>query len=141
MRLLALVIDDSLTMRKILETCLGREGYEVKSFEDGVEALRWLDSEQARPPALIFVDLGLPRLDGYEVLRRLKGRAVLTRSILVVLSKREGVLDRLKARLAGAHVYLTKPCRTSAILSLVQTALTPSLPMNTSILSTQGGSR
>lgn len=141
MKLLVLVIDDSLTMRKILETCLGREGYKVKSFADGIEALHWLGSKQARPPALIFVDLGLPRLDGYEVLRQLKGRVVVTSSILVVLSKREGVLDRLKARLAGAHAYLSKPCPTSAILSLVQTALAPSLSMNTSIPSPQGGSR
>ena len=58
MVLFVMVIDDSLVIRKILETCLHRAGYEVKSFEDGVQALLWLKSSEARTPALIFVDLG-----------------------------------------------------------------------------------
>lgn len=118
-----MVIDDSLTICTILETCLSRVGYDVKSFPDGLEALRWLNTGEARLPDLIFVDLGLPTLDGYEVIRLLKARAALTRTVLVILSGRDGMLDRLKGRLAGAHVYLTKPFKRQVILSVVQTHL------------------
>jgi len=58
------VIDDSLTVRKILETCLRRAGYEVESFPDGVEALRWLTKPGSCIPALVLVDLGLPTHPG-----------------------------------------------------------------------------
>lgn len=67
-----MVIDDSLVIRKILETCLHRAGYEVKSFPDGVEALCWLNTSEARIPDLVVVDLGLPKLDGYQVIQLIK---------------------------------------------------------------------
>ncbi len=117
------VIDDSLTVRKILETCLRRAGYEVKSFPDGVEALRWFTKPEACVPALVLVDLGLPRLDGYDVIRLLKARPGFEQTVLVILSRRDGVLDRIKGRLAGAHAYVTKPFRTQTIIALVQTHL------------------
>src|SRR5713226_6696853 len=123
MQQLVMVIDDALVVRTILDTCLHRAGYEVKSFEDGVQALLWLNTAQARPPDLIFVDLGLPKLDGYEVIRLLKAKTALEHTILVILSRRDGVLDRLKGRLVGAHAYLTKPFTTHTILMVVQTYL------------------
>ncbi len=68
MNQLVMVIDDSLVIRKIVETCLHRAGYEVKSFPDGVEALCWLNTTEACIPDLVIVDLGLPKLDGYQVM-------------------------------------------------------------------------
>ncbi len=123
MQQLVMVIDDALVVRTILETCLRRAGYGVKSFEDGVQALLWLNTAQARTPDLIFVDLGLPKLDGYEVIRLLKARPVLQHTVLVILSQRDGVLDRLKGRLIGAHAYLTKPFKTEQILAVVRAHL------------------
>src|SRR5712692_12115109 len=120
---LVMLIDDSPTICKILETCLHRAGYEVNSFPDGVQALLWLNSSEARTPELIFVDLGLPKLDGYEVIRLLKARPALEHTILVILSRRDGVLDHLKGRLVGAHAYLTKPFKTQQILAVVQAKL------------------
>ena len=120
MAVFVMVIDDSMVIRKILQTCLRRAGYEVKSFEDGVQALLWLNTAEACTPELIFVDLGLPKLDGYEVIRHLKARPALEHTILVILSRRDGVLDRLKGRLVGAHAYLTKPFKTQQILAVVQ---------------------
>ncbi len=117
------VIDDSLTVRKILETCLRWAGYEVKSFPDGVEALRWLTKPEACIPALVLVDLGLPKLDGYDVIRHLKARSGFEQTVLVIISRRDGVLDRIKGRLAGAHAYVTKPFRTQTIIALVQAHL------------------
>jgi DNA-binding response OmpR family regulator len=115
-----MVIDDSLVIRIILETCLHRAGHEVRSFEDGVQALLWLNTTEARIPNLIFVDLGLPKMDGYEVIRLLKARPALEHTILVILSRRDGILDHLKGRLVGAHAYLTKPFKTQEILAVVQ---------------------
>src|SRR5579859_3502058 len=116
-----MVIDDSPTICKILETCLHRAGYEVKSFEDGVEALRWLNSADANTPDFIFVDLGLPKLDGYEVIRLLKAKPALEHTTLVILSRRDGILDRLKGRWVGAQAYPTKPFKTQEILAFGQT--------------------
>ena len=115
-----MVIDDALVVRAILNTCLRRVGYEVKCFEDGLQALGWLNTAGARVPDLIFVDLGLPRLDGYEIIRLLKAKHALEDTTLVILSGRDGILDRIKGRLAGAHAYLTKPFRIQIIVEVVQ---------------------
>ena len=118
-----MVIDDALVVRAILDTCLRRAGYEVRCFEDGLQALGWLNTTEARIPDLIFVDLGLPRPDGYEIIRLLKARAALEDTMLVILSGRDGILDRIKGRLVGAHAYLTKPFKTQEILAMVQATL------------------
>ena len=123
MNWLVMVIDDSLTIRKILEICLRRVGYDVTVFQDGVEALRWLASPDGIVPALVLVDLGLPKLDGFDVIRRLKTTSGCEQTVLVILSKRDGVLDRIKGRLVGAHAYLTKPFTTQTIIALVQAYL------------------
>jgi twitching motility two-component system response regulator PilG len=120
---LVMVIDDSPTIRTILDICLQRVGYEVRSFGDGVAALRWLAAPYAALPALVLIDLGLPRLDGYAVIKLLKARSGFERIVIVLLSQRDGILDRIKGRLAGAHAYVTKPFRTQTILTLLQTHL------------------
>ena len=125
MNQLVMVIDDSLVIRKIVETCLHRAGYEVKSFPDGVEALCWLNTTEACIPDLVIVDLALPKLDGYQVMQQIKARPALERTRLVILSRRDGVLDKLKGRLAGAHTYLTKPFQTGELLAVVQAHLEP----------------
>ncbi len=118
-----MVIDGSLVVRAILNTCLRRAGYEVRCFEDGLQALGWLNTSEARIPNLVIVDLGLPRLDGYEIIRLLKARPALEDTVVVILSARDGILDRIKGRLAGAHAYLTKPFKTHEILAMVQEKL------------------
>ena len=123
MQPLVMVIDDALVVRAILNICLRRAGYEAKCFEDGLQALGWLNTSEARIPDLIFVDLGLPRLDGYQVIRLLKARSALEDTVLVILSGRDGILDRIKGRLVGAHAYLTKPFKTQEILATVQAKL------------------
>ncbi|HEY6406722.1 MAG TPA: response regulator [Ktedonobacteraceae bacterium] len=120
---LVLVIDDSATVRKILEVCLKRAGYEVIGFRDGVEAIRWLATPEARHPRLVFLDIQMPRMDGYAVAQYLKARHQLSDIVIVMLSGRAGILDRLKGRLAGASAYLTKPFTTQAILAIVQAYL------------------
>jgi len=120
---LILIIDDSVCVRKIVETTLRRAGYATNSFADGYEALRWLASEEARLPALIILDLIMPKMDGYTVLRHLRKRAATAQTPVIILSGRTGVVDRLKGRLAGAGVYLPKPFHQQTILEVVREQL------------------
>ena len=128
MAVFVMVIDDSLVIRKIVETCLRHVGYDTKSFPDGVEALCWLNTTEARIPDLVVVDLGLPRLDGYQVIQLIKARPALERTRLVILSRRDGVLDRIKGRLAGAHAYLTKPFKIDQLVAVIRTSLEETVP-------------
>ncbi|WP_233097598.1 response regulator [Dictyobacter vulcani] len=118
-----MVIDDSATVRKIVEICLTREGYEVVSFPDGIAAMRWLAEPQARIPSMIILDIGLPRMDGYEVACRLKTKPQLSQTIIIMLTRCDSTVDKLKCRLAGAKDYLVKPFQTQTLLSVVETHL------------------
>jgi len=120
------VVDDSETVRKILEVCLHRAGYEdVHLFPDGTAFLHWLMTPKARIPALMFVDLKMPEIDGYTLIRHLKAKPAFARTIFVILTGRDGVLDKFKGRLSGAQAYLTKPFCTGDILATVHTCLGP----------------
>ncbi len=123
MNKLVMVIDDSNTVRKIIETCLGREGFDVVGFPDGVEAMRWLTEPNSRIPDLVILDIGLPKMDGYEIARRLKLKPQFTNTVIIMLSRRDGMIDRLKGRLAGARDYITKPFKTSDIVAVAETYL------------------
>jgi len=120
---LVMVIDDSMTVRKIIETCLRRQGFQVMGFPDGVEAIRWLMEPASRVPDLVLLDIGLPKMDGYEVARRLKIKPQFSNTVIVMLSRRDGVIDRLKGRLAGAKDYITKPFKTQDIISITESYL------------------
>lgn len=118
-----LIIDDSVCVRKIVETTLRRAGYATAGFAEGYAALRWLASEEARIPALILLDLTMPKMDGYSVLRHLRKRPATAHTPVIILSGRSGVVDRLKGRLAGACVYLTKPFQQQTIIEVVREQL------------------
>ncbi len=120
---LVMVIDDSTTVRKIIETCLGRQGFHVVGFPDGVEAMRWLMEPPSRVPDLVLLDIGLPKMDGYEVARRLKIKPQFSNTVIVMLSRRDGMIDRLKGRLAGAKDYITKPFKTQDVISVTESYL------------------
>jgi len=116
---LVMVIDDSMTVRKILEVALRREGIDVVTYTDGIEALRMIKAQPHLTPAVVFLDICMPQMDGYTVLRLLRTSPRFDATLIVILSHRDGVLDRLKGRLAGATVYMTKPFKTQDILSVV----------------------
>lgn len=118
------VVDASPTVRAILQTCLSREGFEVKTFSDGIEAFSHLITQHdVHIPDLIIIDIVLPKMDGYDVLQRLKARGELRETVFVVLSGRNGVLDRLQARLAGASEYLSKPFSLADVLHVLRKQL------------------
>jgi twitching motility two-component system response regulator PilG len=119
-RYCVLVIDHSLTMRTIIKTCLARAGFRVFAFPNGVEALRWLDSPQASAPGLILLDTDVPRIEWYTLVQILRKRPACIHAVLVILSRRDGLVDRIKARLAGAQSYIVKPFRTQELVCIVQ---------------------
>jgi twitching motility two-component system response regulator PilG len=122
---LVMVIDDSTTVQKIIATCLTRQGFEVQGFSDGVEAIRWLTQPEteARVPDLVILDIGLPKMDGYEVARRLKTKPQFSNTIIVMLSRHDGMIDKLKGRLVGAKDYLTKPFKTQDLVNVIESHL------------------
>ncbi len=97
-----LVIDDSKTIRRTAETLLAKAGYEVQTAEDGFEALGKVLEFQ---PDLVFLDIMMPRLDGYHTCALIKGNAALRHIPVVMLSSKDGLFDRAKGRLVGAELY------------------------------------
>jgi len=120
---LIFVIDDSLVVRKTLELSLRQATVEVISFNDGIDMLRWMTTPEARIPDLVFVDVGLPKMDGYEVIKKLKNKPAFADTIFVMLTRRDGMIDSLKSRLVGATVHMTKPFKTQDILKVVSEQL------------------
>ena len=124
MSTLVMIIDDSPTVRKILEVSLRREGFDVASYPDGIEALRAISTGQLdRLPDLLFLDIELPRMNGFEIVRHLRSQSQWDQTAIVILSRHGGVIERLKARLAGTQAYLTKPVTTQMVVHVVTTTL------------------
>jgi twitching motility two-component system response regulator PilG len=112
-----LVIDDSNTIRRSAEMFLRQAGYEVILAEDGFDALAKI-SDHA--PQVIFVDIMMPRLDGYQTCALIKQNPQLKSTPVIMLSSKDGVFDRARGRLAGSDRYLTKPFTKEALLEAVK---------------------
>lgn len=111
-----LVVDDSPTVRKILSMTLERNGYTVASAPDGEAAIVSLEQSV---PDLILLDISMPKLDGYEVCKRIKADARTAHIPVVMLSGKDAFFDKVKGRMAGATEYLTKPFETPAVLAVI----------------------
>src|SRR3989449_4750890 len=117
-----MVLDTSPTSRKILEVILRREGHQVACFDEPLAALRFLYRQG--PADLLFLGLDLPKMDGFEVLKRLRGEPRFhLMGTIALLGERDGILVRLKARLAGVQQVLTKPLVRQQIVDLVSAYL------------------
>ena len=112
-----LVIDDSNTIRRSAEIFLRQAGFEVILAEDGFDALAKISDHQ---PKVIFVDIMMPRLDGYQTCALVKQNPNLKSTPVIMLSSKDGVFDRARGRLAGSDRYLTKPFTKEALLEAVQ---------------------
>lgn len=130
---LIMIIDDSPTICRVLESITRREGYRAISFPDGFAAMQWLASPVGVVPSLILLDLLMPRMDGISVLRYLKKKPALADIPAIVLTGCEGTIDRLKARLAGASEYVVKPFTTRQIVALLQTHLGGEAPVQAEV--------
>lgn len=125
---LILVIDDSLTVRKILEASLQRERFQAASFRDGLQAMQALASGALPIPDAILIDVHLPRVDGFELVRRFRHHAAFDQVPILMLSGSTGWIQKLKAWRAGADGYLTKPFRTQMIMDELRCRLNGRAP-------------
>jgi len=112
-----LVIDDSNTIRRSAELYLRQAGFDVILAEDGFDALAKISDHQ---PRVIFVDIMMPRLDGYQTCALIKQNPHLKSTPVIMLSSKDGVFDRARGRLAGSDRYLTKPFTREALIETVQ---------------------
>ena len=111
-----LVIDDSKTIRRTAETLLTKEGCQVFTAIDGFDALSKIADHQ---PDLIFVDIMMPRLDGYETCSLIKHNKMFKETPVIMLSSKDGLFDRARGRIVGSEQYLTKPFTKDELLGAV----------------------
>ena len=101
-----MVIDDSKTIRRTAETLLQKVGCTVFTAVDGFDALAKIADSN---PDIIFVDIMMPRLDGYQTCALIKKNQTLQKTPVIMLSSKDGLFDKAKGRIVGSDEYLTKP--------------------------------
>ncbi|MDP1684999.1 PleD family two-component system response regulator [Hydrogenophaga sp.] len=112
-----LVVDDSNTIRRSAEIFLKQGGHEVLLADDGFDALAKINDYQ---PDLVFCDILMPRLDGYQTCAIIKRNARFANIPVVMLSSKDGVFDKARGRMVGSQDYLTKPFTKDQLLHAVQ---------------------
>jgi twitching motility two-component system response regulator PilG len=123
-----LVIDDSSTIRRSAEIFLGQVGYKVILAEDGFDALAKINDYM---PDLIFCDILMPRLDGYQTCALIKKSAKFRHTPVIMLSSKDGLFDRARGAIVGSDEYLTKPFTKDSLLKAVRNYATRSSPSST----------
>ena len=112
-----MVIDDSKTIRRTAETLLSKAGCEVLTATDGFEALSIIADSH---PDLIFVDIMMPRLDGYQTCALIKHNELYRDIPVIMLSSKDGLFDRARGRIVGSEQYLTKPFTRDELLGAIK---------------------
>ena len=112
-----MVIDDSNTIRRSAEIFLTQAGYQVVLAEDGFDALAKINDHH---PALIFCDILMPRLDGYQTCAIIKRNPRFAQVPVIMLSSKDGLFDKARGRMVGSEDYLTKPFTKDQLLQAVQ---------------------
>lgn len=112
-----MVIDDSKTIRRTAEMLLKKEGCEVVTATDGFEALAKIADEK---PRIIFVDIMMPRLDGYQTCALIKNNQLFKQTPVIMLSSKDGLFDRARGRIVGSDEYLTKPFTKDELLGAIR---------------------
>ena len=112
-----MIIDDSNTIRRSAELFLRPSGCEVILAEDGFEAMSKIVDNQ---PDIIFVDITMPRLDGYQACMLIKKNPIYQSIPVIMLSSKDGLFDKARGRMAGSDDYLTKPFTAEGLLSIIR---------------------
>ena len=115
-----MVIDDSNTIRRTAETLLKKAGCDGLTADNGFEALPIIS---AHHPDILFIDIMMPRLDGYQTCALVKNNPKFRDIPVVMLSSKDGLFDRAKGRVVGAEQYLTKPFTREDLLGAIRTHL------------------
>ena len=112
-----MVIDDSKTIRRTAETLLKKEGCDVVTAIDGFEALAKISDQQ---PNIIFVDIMMPCLDGYQTCALIKNNQMFKTTPVIMLSSKDGLFDKARGRIVGSEQYLTKPFTREELLGAIR---------------------
>ena len=112
-----MVIDDSKTIRRTAESLLKKAGCDVATVNDGFEALSAVVEFK---PELIFMDVMMPRLDGYQTCALIKHNANFCKVPIIMLSSKDGLFDKAKGRVVGSEEYLTKPFTRDELLGAIR---------------------
>ncbi len=112
-----MVIDDSKTIRRTAETLLKKEGCDVVTATDGFEALSKISDQH---PQIIFVDIMMPRLDGYQTCALIKNNQMFKSVPVIMLSSKDGLFDKARGRIVGSEQYLTKPFTREELLGAIR---------------------
>lgn len=112
-----MVIDDSNTIRKSTESILSKEGYEVMTAADGFEAMSVITDNR---PDIIFVDIVMPRLDGYQTCSLIKNNRYFKNTPVIMLSSKDGLFDRARGRIAGSAQHINKPFSRDELIGAIQ---------------------
>jgi twitching motility two-component system response regulator PilG len=113
-----MVIDDSKTIRRSAETLLKKAGCEVVTAVDGFEALAKITVHK---PDIIFVDIMMPRLDGYQTCALIKNNQSFKATPVIMLSSKDSIFDRARGRIVGSEKYLTKPFSREDLINAITT--------------------
>ncbi len=111
-----MVIDDSKTIRRSAETLLKKVGCDVVTANDGFEALSKITEHH---PDIIFVDIMMPRLDGYQTCALIKNNQTFKSTPVIMLSSKDSIFDRARGRIVGSEEYLTKPFSKEDLISAI----------------------
>jgi twitching motility two-component system response regulator PilG len=112
-----MVIDDSKTIRRTAETLLQKAGCTVITAMDGFDALAKIADTN---PDIIFVDIMMPRLDGYQTCALIKNNSAFKSTPVIMLSSKDGLFDKAKGRIVGSDEYLTKPFSKEELFSAIR---------------------
>jgi twitching motility two-component system response regulator PilG len=112
-----MVIDDSKTIRRTSEILLKKQGCEVITANDGFEALAKVVEHK---PDFIFVDIMMPRLDGYQTCALIKNNRMFKNTPVILLSSKDSIFDKARGRLVGSEQYLTKPFSKEDLLGAIK---------------------
>jgi twitching motility two-component system response regulator PilG len=112
-----LVVEDSSTTRKVISITLSRQGYRVIEAADGLEALSKISEER---PDLIMLDVILPKMDGYKILSIIKGNREFRDIPVIMLTSKDGFINKMKGKMAGSSAYLTKPFDPDKMIAEIQ---------------------
>lgn len=112
-----MVIDDSKTIRRTAETLLTKVGCEVITATDGFDALAKIADTK---PSIIFVDIMMPRLDGYQTCALIKNNQTYRSTPVIMLSSKDGLFDKARGRIVGSEQYLTKPFTREELLDAIE---------------------
>jgi twitching motility two-component system response regulator PilG len=112
-----LVVEDSSTIRKVISITLSQKGYEVSEAGDGLEALSRLNELK---PDLILLDIILPKMDGYQILSIIKENPEFKNIPVIMLTSKDGIINKVKGKVAGSSAYLTKPFDPNQLVETIE---------------------